>query len=119
MTPRKGDRVRVTYEAVYVEQIPSFGSTRHILRVDASDRRPEYSAPPDATLEVIEDLRPGDVYRDKDGDLGVYVGGEERPWLLLTIMGKVRRDGMTEQLPDLILVRPLTLLVRDGESVTP
>jgi hypothetical protein len=112
MTPRKGDKVRVTLDCEYIGE-NGFGQT--LIKADGGET---FYLPGTTAVEVIEDLRPGDVYRDRDGDLGVYVADEERPWLLLTIMGKVRRDGMTEPLPDLILVRPLTLLVRDGKPVT-
>jgi hypothetical protein len=111
MTPRKGDRVRVTYEAEYVEQIPSFGSTRHILSADdsSSGRRSEYSAPPNATIEVFEDLRPGDVVLDRDG---VWLYRTEKPQL-------VWRTFVGIESPDSYAARPFMLHIRDGQVIQP
>jgi hypothetical protein len=68
--PKRGDKVRVTYEAVYLhpylygdgrEQIVSGSGDRHVM------------VPADATIEVIEPTwEAGDVVVDALGEIAVY-----------------------------------------------
>ena len=58
-------------------------------------------------LEVVEDIRPGDVVLDSDG----YVykrSSDNKHWFEM---------GSGEVCPDHEALRPLTLLVRDGKKV--
>jgi hypothetical protein len=78
------------------------------------------AVPADATIEVLEDLRPGDVYRDAEDDVAAYLpDGGTRPWLVIGIRGCVRAVNVGERAYDEWLYRPLTLLVRDGKPVAP
>jgi hypothetical protein len=110
MTPRKGDRVRVTYEAEY--EYYDEGQKGH--RVTSTVGRASLFAPPGATLEVLEDLRPGDVYRDDDAALVIYV-----PISSVPIEGYPWLNANGDRVADSYATRPLTLLVRDGREVTP
>jgi hypothetical protein len=112
MTPRKGDLVRVTYEGRY------FPYTDYAT-VETPDGL-ALAVPADATIEVLEDLRPGDVYRDAEDDVAAYLpDGGTRPWLVIGIRGCVRAVNVGERAYDEWLYRPLTLLVRDGKPVAP
>jgi hypothetical protein len=110
MTARKGDKVRVTFEGRY------FPYTDYAT-VETPDGL-ALAVPADATIEVLEDLRPGDVYRVPNGEVAVYVPGagevERTSWCLL------RKNGREyDWVENVDVPRPLTLLVRDGKPVTP
>lgn len=110
---RKGDRVRVTFEAEYQSEYPPY----HLLRAG----RDGYTivAPHDvAIIELIqprlEDLRPGDVYRTADDLVAIYSHSSrltgEAAWAVPA--------NSTWWASDDEIKRPLTLLVRDGQVVT-
>lgn len=108
MTPRKGDKVRVTYEAELAS--PYMPGEERRVKVGYA----YYTVPSDASIEVIEDLRPGDVYRATPDDgarphIVAYIGTGSKPWYCLTCQQWSR---------DFLIPRPLTLLVRDGNPVT-
>lgn len=113
MTLRKGQKVKVSYEAEY--EGPFFDGW-HQLQI--GKRAP--IAPPDATIEPIEDLQPGDVYLDAEGDIAVWLPAHQsRPWLVTHIRGCVRAVNVGERAYGEYMQRPLTLLVRDGKPVQP
>jgi hypothetical protein len=110
MTPRKGDKVRVTYEAVYagpdelghrIDWCPSLPCPPEVIR---------QHIPADATIEVIEDLRDGDVYLDANDHAVMYrhKSNSERPWFCLTHLEWHKDD---------LVTRPLSLIVRDRKRV--
>jgi hypothetical protein len=103
--PRKGDRVRVTFDATYECDVAFTGATvdAYVLVDNVT-----HGAPKGATIEPIEDLHPGDVYRDADGTVAVY--DSHRGWFLVET--GVSTCGWTDNLR-----RPLTLLVRNGAVV--
>lgn len=109
--PRRGDKVRVTFDATYEED---FGGGWH--QVDAGHSQWLPLVPPHATIELIEDLRLGDVYRATPDDEGqvphivTYVGDniDAKPWYCLTCSQPAR---------DFLVPRPLILLIRDGRVV--
>lgn len=123
---RKGQTVRVTYEAEWLLEYAGKGEPRGLVKVGRAD----FGVPNDATIEPIEDLRPGDVYRDVVGDVLLYAPRENEPeprdpksWILIH-----RGDSDAHafcRTPGLRFFdhgdvrRPLSLLLRDGQPVTP
>ena len=122
MNIARGTRVRVTYEATFdgVNTGPDRG---WYVR---DERNHWFSTPADATIEPIEDLRPGDIVIDANSD--IWSRSFNSPeWYFVSTSGmqcsgvpgrrdeKHVRDGWYE---DSAAVRPLTLLVRDGKAVT-
>lgn len=107
MTLRAGQKVRVSYEATYYVQQ---GDGSHSVEIVRSARAGEFLAtvPADATIEPIEDLRPGDVVID--ANKCVYERTVNHEWI---------EPGSADRLPDALICRPLTLLVRDGKPVQP
>jgi hypothetical protein len=103
---RKGQKVRVTFEAEYLDELETFAhrATRQI-----GENTHYYRIPADATIEPIEDLRPGDIYRENEsGDVYARAMGYEG-WRLINCHCGRRVPHNSDPLG------PLTLLVRDGQ----
>jgi hypothetical protein len=115
MNIAKGARVRVTYEGEYVSLAPD-GSGCHRVKVPCGALVGDH-VPADATIEPVEDLQSGDVYRDADGRTCMYapeIPNDGMPWVLIR-----KTDGAGKWVADCDVQRPLTLLVRDGKPVQP
>lgn len=114
---RPGQWVKVSYEAEYVTPPTTFEPGHYVRVPDGPVERRAY-VPPTATLEPIEDLRPGDIYRDESGDVGVWLPNEYgSPWLMVHLSRDSRAVHSGDRAPDQYMTRPLTLLVRDGKLV--
>jgi hypothetical protein len=111
---RTGQHVRVTYEATYA--VRDRTDDWHQVVVNRLGRDDMWcSVPPDATIEPVEDLQLGDVYRTDDGKTVAHLPGRDgygKPWIEISAP-------MQWWMTDDEVQRPLTLLVRDGKPVQP
>lgn len=113
MTPRKGDKVRVTYEAEWIcTWTPDETFQGYVVAANGY----QVQVPTGATVEPLEDLRPGDVFLAADGATVVLAGVSSGPKWIRAHGGRLADRHWFR---DEEIARPLTLLVRDGRPVTP
>lgn len=104
---RKGQKVRVTFDAVYTETARAGHWVRWVDTRQGEVRDRPTFIPLDAAFEPVEDLQHDDIVRDDRG--AILCRSRTGGWWYFA-------DG--SHYPDDKAIRPLALLVRDGQVVT-